>query len=156
MWFDSGSSHLAVLDARKRPALAVQYVPRGRRSISRLVSQLAAGRSGSKGAAPYRECATNGWTLDDKGRAMSKSRGIGVEPEEVISKFGADVLRLWVSSVDFVEDVRLSDTILKRVSEAYVEFRNKSFATARQLERFSSGCRCRAGREAAKSTSGFF
>jgi isoleucyl-tRNA synthetase len=80
-----------------------------------------------KGAAPYRECATNGWTLDDKGRAMSKSLGIGVEPEQVISKFGADVLRLWVSSVDFVEDVRLSDTILKRVSEAYVDFRNKIF-----------------------------
>ena len=80
-----------------------------------------------KGAAPYRECATNGWTLDDKGRAMSKSLGIGVEPEEVISKFGADVLRLWVSSVDFVEDVRLSDTILKRVSEAYVKFRNNIF-----------------------------
>ncbi len=58
---------------------------------------------------------------------MSKSLGIGVEPEEVISKFGADVLRLWVSSVDFVEDVRLSDTILKRLSEAYVKFRNKIF-----------------------------
>ena len=53
---------------------------------------------------------------------MSKSLGIGVEPEEVISKFGADVLRLWVSSVDFVEDVRLSDTILKRLSEAYASF----------------------------------
>jgi isoleucyl-tRNA synthetase len=80
-----------------------------------------------KGAAPYRECATNGWTLDEKGRAMSKSLGIGVEPEVVISKFGADVLRLWVSSVDFVEDVRLSDTILTRVSEAYKDFRNKIF-----------------------------
>ncbi len=83
-----------------------------------------------KGAAPYRECATNGWTLDEHGRAMSKSLGIGVEPEEVISKYGADVLRLWVSSVDFVEDVRLSDTILKRLSEAYVKFRNKVFRNA--------------------------
>src|SRR5208282_5914110 len=78
----------------------------------------------------YRECATNGWTLDDKGRAMSKSLGIGVEPEEVISKYGADVLRLWVSSVDMVEDVRLSDTMLKRLSEAYVKFRNSIFRNA--------------------------
>src|SRR6202034_2507868 len=70
------------------------------------------------------------WTLDEQGRAMSKSLGIGVEPEEVISKFGADVLRLWVSSVDFVEDVRLSDTILKRLSEAYVNLRNKVFRNA--------------------------
>jgi len=83
-----------------------------------------------KGAAPYRECATNGWTLDEQGRAMSKSLGIGVEPEEVISKFGADVLRLWVSSVDFAEDVRLSGTILKRLSEAYVNLRNKVFRNA--------------------------
>ena len=75
-----------------------------------------------KGAAPYRECATNGWTLDDKGRAMSKSLGIGVEPEEVISKFGADVLRLWVSSVDFVEDVRLSDTILEKAERSLRKF----------------------------------
>jgi isoleucyl-tRNA synthetase len=83
-----------------------------------------------KGAAPYRECVTHGWTLDDKGRAMSKSLGIGVEPEEVISKFGADVLRLWVSSVDFVEDVRLSNTMLQRLSEAYVNLRNKVFRNA--------------------------
>ena len=61
---------------------------------------------------------------------MSKSLGIGVEPEEVITKYGADVLRLWVSSVDFVEDVRLSDTILKRLSEAYVKFRNNIFRNA--------------------------
>ena len=52
---------------------------------------------------------------------------IGVEPEEVIAKHGADVLRLWIASVDFIEDVRLSDTILKRLSEAYVKFRNNIF-----------------------------
>jgi isoleucyl-tRNA synthetase len=80
-----------------------------------------------KGAAPYRECATNGWTLDEQGRAMSKSLGIGVEPEEVIKKYGADVLRLWVASVDFVEDVRLSDKILASIGKAYVDFRNKIF-----------------------------
>ncbi len=69
---------------------------------------------------------------------MSKSRGIGVEPEEVITKFGADVLRLWVSSVDFVEDVRLSDTILKRLSEAYRQSSQQGFPQrARQPARLS-------------------
>ncbi len=92
-----------------------------------------------KGAAPYRECATNGWTLDEQGRAMSKSLGIGVEPEEVIKKYGADVLRLWVASVDFVEDVRLSDTILKRLTEAYVKLAQQGLPLcARQSARFQS------------------
>ncbi len=114
-------------DSRERLALALQHVSRGGDQYRGWFhSSLLVGVA-LKGAAPYRECATNGWTLDEQGRAMSKSLGIGVEPEEVISKFGADVLRLWVSSVDFVEDVRLSDTILKRLSEAYVKFRNNIF-----------------------------
>ncbi|MGA2881733.1 MAG: isoleucine--tRNA ligase [Bryobacteraceae bacterium] len=127
VWFDSGSSHLAVLTPENGlPWPSNMYLEGGDQYRGWFHSSLLVGVA-LKGAAPYRECATNGWTLDDKGRAMSKSRGIGVEPEEVISKFGADVLRLWVSSVDFVEDVRLSDTILQRVSEAYKDFRNKIF-----------------------------
>jgi isoleucyl-tRNA synthetase len=127
VWFDSGSSHLAVLTPENGlPWPANMYLEGGDQYRGWFHSSLLVGVA-LKGTAPYRECATNGWTLDDKGRAMSKSLGIGVEPEQVISKFGADVLRLWVSSVDFVEDVRLSDTILKRISEAYVDFRNKIF-----------------------------
>jgi isoleucyl-tRNA synthetase len=127
VWFDSGSSHLAVLTPESGlPWPSNMYLEGGDQYRGWFHSSLLVGVA-LKGAAPYRECATNGWTLDEQGRAMSKSLGIGVEPEEVISKFGADVLRLWVSSVDFVEDVRLSDTILKRVSEAYVKFRNNIF-----------------------------
>jgi isoleucyl-tRNA synthetase len=127
VWFESGCSHLAVLTpANGLPWPSNMYIEGGDQYRGWFHSSLLVGVA-LKGAAPYRECATNGWTLDEQGRAMSKSRGIGVEPEEVISKFGADVLRLWVSSVDFVEDVRLSDTILKRVSEAYVKFRNNIF-----------------------------
>src|SRR5271166_5374062 len=77
-----------------------------------------------RGQAPYKECATNGWTLDEQGRAMSKSKGIGIHPDEIIPKYGADVLRLWTASVDFTEDVRLSATILERLTDAYREFRN--------------------------------
>jgi isoleucyl-tRNA synthetase len=127
VWFDSGSSHLAVLTPENGlPWPSNMYIEGGDQYRGWFHSSLLIGVA-LKGAAPYQECATNGWTLDEHGRAMSKSLGIGVEPEEVISKFGADVLRLWVSSVDFVEDVRLSDTILKSLGKAYVDFRNKIF-----------------------------
>jgi isoleucyl-tRNA synthetase len=127
VWFDSGASHLAVLTPENGlPWPSNMYLEGGDQYRGWFHSSLLVGVA-LKGAAPYRECATNGWTLDEQGRAMSKSKGIGVEPEEVIKKYGADVLRLWVSSVDFVEDVRLSDTILKRLSEAYVDLRNKVF-----------------------------
>jgi isoleucyl-tRNA synthetase len=79
---------------------------------------------GLKGAAPYRECATHGWTLDAQGRAMSKSLGNNIEPETIVKRFGADLLRLWVASVDFTEDVRLSEVTLTRLSEAYRKLRN--------------------------------
>jgi len=124
VWFDSGSSHLAVLTPENGlPWPANMYLEGGDQYRGWFHSSLLVG-VGLKGAAPYRECATNGWTLDEQGRAMSKSQGIGIHPDQVIPKHGADVLRLWASSVDFSEDVRLSDTILARLSEAYRKFRN--------------------------------
>jgi isoleucyl-tRNA synthetase len=130
VWFDSGSSHLAVLTPENGlPWPSNMYLEGGDQYRGWFHSSLLIG-AGLKGEAPYRETATNGWTLDEQGRAMSKSLGIGIEPEQVISKYGADVLRLWVASVDFVEDVRLSDTILKRLTEAYVKMRNTVFRFA--------------------------
>ncbi|MGB9611110.1 MAG: class I tRNA ligase family protein, partial [Bryobacteraceae bacterium] len=79
---------------------------------------------GLRGRAPYRECATNGWVLDGEGRAMSKSLGNVIAPEDIIRNYGADVLRLWVSSVAFQEDVRVSELILTRLTEAYRKIRN--------------------------------
>jgi isoleucyl-tRNA synthetase len=76
-----------------------------------------------KGDAPYRASATNGWTLDGEGRALSKSKG-AEEASKIINKYGADVMRLWTASVEFTEDVRLSDTILERLIEAYRKLRN--------------------------------
>jgi isoleucyl-tRNA synthetase len=78
---------------------------------------------GLKGAAPYRASATNGWTLDGEGHALSKSRG-AEEAEKIINKFGAELLRLWTASIDFTEDMRFSDTILERLVEAYRKLRN--------------------------------
>jgi len=124
VWFDSGSSHLAVLTpANGLTWPADLYLEGGDQYRGWFHSSLLIGVA-LRGAAPYRGCVTNGWTLDGEGRAMSKSIGNVIEPEKIIKQYGAEVLRLWVSSVEFNEDVRLSDTILTRLTEAYRKLRN--------------------------------
>ena len=76
------------------------------------------------GGAPYRGVATNGWTLDPQGRAMSKSLNNGVDPVEITNKLGAEIVRLWVASVDFREDVTCSDELMQRIAESYRKIRN--------------------------------
>jgi isoleucyl-tRNA synthetase len=124
VWFDSGSSHLAVLT--KPNGLdwpADLYFEGGDQHRGWFHSSLLVG-VGVKGAAPYRSCATNGWALDGEGRAMHKSLGNDIQPEEIIKRHGAEVLRLWSASVDFSEDVRISEEILARLTEAYRKLRN--------------------------------
>ncbi len=124
VWFDSGSSHLAVLTPENHlPWPSDMYLEGGDQYRGWFHSSLLIG-VGLKGQSPYRECATHGWTLDAQGRAMSKSIGNIIEPETIVSKKGADILRLWVASVDFSEDVRMSEVILDRLSEAYRKLRN--------------------------------
>ncbi len=124
VWFDSGASHLAVLTEKNDLSWPAEcYLEGGDQYRGWFHSSLLVG-VGLKNGSPYRECATNGWTLDGEGRAMSKSVGNVVEPEKLIKQFGADVLRLWVSSVAFNEDVRISDVILSRLTEAYRKLRN--------------------------------
>lgn len=130
VWFDSGSSHLAVLGhSEELPWPADMYLEGSDQYRGWFHSSLLVGVA-VKGGAPYRECATNGWTLDGEGRAMSKSIGNTIEPEKIIKQHGAEVLRLWVASVEFSEDVRLSDTILARLTEAYRKLRNSVFRYA--------------------------
>ncbi len=124
VWFDSGSSHLAVLkDSNGLSWPADLYLEGGDQYRGWFHSSLLVG-VGLKGGAPYRACATNGWALDGEGRAMHKSLGNAIEPEEVIKRYGAEVLRLWAASVEFNEDVRMSETILARLIEAYRKLRN--------------------------------
>ena len=124
VWFDSGSSHLAVLTAANHlPWPADLYLEGGDQYRGWFQSSLLIGVA-LRGAAPYRGSVTSGWTLDGEGRAMSKSLGNGIDPEDIIKKYGAELLRLWSASVDFSEDVRLSDTILTRLTEAYRKLRN--------------------------------
>ncbi len=124
VWFDSGSSHLAVLtEANGLHWPADLYIEGGDQYRGWFHSSLLVG-TGLKGSAPYKECATNGWALDGDGKAMHKSLGNAIAPEEIIKQYGADILRLWAASVEFNEDVRMSPTILTRLTEAYRKLRN--------------------------------
>lgn len=124
VWFDSGSSHAAVLDEREElhsPADLYlegcdQY--RGWFQSSLLTSVACTGH------APYKAVCTHGWIVDGKGEKMSKSKGNYIVPEEVIKQYGADVLRLWVTSLDYHSDIRVSNDILKQLSETYRKIRN--------------------------------
>ena len=124
VWWESGSSHTSVLEPRPelaRPAdlyLEGSDQHRGWFQSSLLTSV------GAYGVAPYRGIMSCGFTVDEEGRKMSKSLGNGVDPAEVFEKFGADVLRLWVGSVDTAQDVSISDNILERTADAYRRFRN--------------------------------
>jgi isoleucyl-tRNA synthetase len=128
VWFDSGSSHLAVLDPPDKanaelPWPADMYLEgpdqyRGWFHSSLLIS------AGIRGRAPYRQVLTHGWTLDEQGRPMSKSLGNVILPTEICEKWGADLLRLWVASQDYHSDVRMSENVMKQLSEAYFKIRN--------------------------------
>jgi len=79
---------------------------------------------GLNGVSPYRSVATNGWTLDENGRAMSKSLGNTVDPVDIAKRMGGEIVRFWVASVDFREDVRASENLMNRVAENYRKIRN--------------------------------
>ncbi|MBM3749499.1 MAG: class I tRNA ligase family protein, partial [Acidobacteria bacterium] len=124
VWFESGSSHLAVLNqACGLPWPSDLYLEGGDQHRGWFHSSLLVA-VGLRGAAPYRHCATHGFVLDAQGRAMSKSLGNFVAIQEMIDRYGAEVLRLWAASVDFVDDVGIADSILDRQSEAYRKLRN--------------------------------
>jgi isoleucyl-tRNA synthetase len=124
VWFESGSSHLAVLtEANALPWPCDLYVEGGDQYRGWFHSSLLVA-VGLKGRAPYRHCATHGWTLDEQGHALSKSLGNYIEAQELIKQYGADVVRLWVASVEFTDDIVISPTILTRLSEAYRKLRN--------------------------------
>jgi isoleucyl-tRNA synthetase len=124
VWFDSGSSHYAVLGHRPDlPWPSDVYLEAGDQYRGWFHSSLLVAL-GTNGTAPYRQVLTHGWVLDAQGRAMSKSIGNVIEPQEVIKTHGAEILRLWAASVEFGEDVSISADMLTRLSEAYRKLRN--------------------------------
>ncbi len=135
-WFDSGSSHFAVLQDNEWPASvylegADQY--RGWFQASLLTA------IGAKGGttAPFKTVLTHGWVVDGEGRAMHKSLGNGVDPLDMIKKYGSDLVRLWVASSDYRVDVRVSDVIFKQLSEAYRKIRNTARIIMANLSDFN-------------------
>ena len=126
VWFDSGSSWSAVLDAD--PALGVPadlYFEGGDQYRGWFhTSLLTAVGTHPENISPYRKVATSGWTLDEQGRAMSKSLGNGVDPNDIADRLGAEIVRLWVASVDFRDDVAASENLMQRVADNYRKLRN--------------------------------
>ncbi|WP_242144488.1 MULTISPECIES: isoleucine--tRNA ligase [unclassified Bacillus cereus group] len=124
VWFDSGSSHQAVLEERdelQRPAdLYLEGSDQYRGWFNSSLSTAVA----VTGKAPYKGVLSHGFVLDGEGRKMSKSIGNIVVPKKIMDQLGGDILRLWVSSVDYQSDVRISDDILKQVAEVYRKIRN--------------------------------
>ncbi|HVH88932.1 MAG TPA: isoleucine--tRNA ligase [Terriglobales bacterium] len=119
VWFESGSSWAAVMGE----AVADMYIEGGDQHRGWFQSSLLCS-VGTRNRAPYKTAVTCGWTLDPQGRAMSKSLGNGVDPVEVANKLGAEIVRLWVASVDFREDMHASDELMLRVADNYRDIRN--------------------------------
>lgn len=124
-WFDSGSSHMAVL--RNDPSLkwpADLYLEGGDQYRGWFQASLLTAVAANGQGAPFRSILTHGWTVDGEGKAMHKSLGNYVLAEDMIKKYGADLVRLWVASSDYRADVRVSDGIFAQLSEAYRKIRN--------------------------------
>ncbi|HEY5610191.1 MAG TPA: class I tRNA ligase family protein, partial [Thermoanaerobaculia bacterium] len=124
VWFDSGCSHLAVL--KRRPELtwpAAVYLEGHDQHRGWFHSSLLVG-TGIESGAPYERVITCGFVVNEAGDKMSKSRGTGLSPQDVIAQSGADILRMWVAMVDYTDDIAFGPQILGRVGEAYRKIRN--------------------------------
>ena len=124
VWFDSGSSHKAVCDERDDLVYPPDMYLEGNDQYrgwfqSSLLTSIA-----TKGVAPYKTVITHGMIQDGEGKKMSKSKGNSISPQEITDQYGADVLRLWVVSADYRTDMRMSQEMLKQLSEGYRKIRN--------------------------------
>src|SRR5579862_9165497 len=124
VWLESGASYLALIDEEPTyPWPSDLYLEGGDQYRGWFQSSLLCAM-GTHGTPPYKGVVTPGWTLDDKGQAMSKSRGNDVDPVDIADRLGGEVVRLWVASVDFREDVVGSEALMQRVAENYRKIRN--------------------------------
>jgi len=123
VWFDSGVTHEGVLLERGLGKPADLYLEGSDQHRGWFQSSLLTGVAIDK-VAPYRQCLTHGFTVDEHGRKMSKSLGNGIEPQDIMKTLGADILRLWIASADYSNEMSLSQEILKRNADAYRRLRN--------------------------------
>ena len=126
VWFDSGVSHAAVLEKRKELTSPADMYLEGSDQHRGWFHSSLLESVGTRNRAPYLSVLTHGFVVDGEGKKMSKSVGNTIEAAEVIEKYGAEILRLWVAAEDYTDDIRISDEILKRLVEAYRRIRNTS------------------------------
>lgn len=124
VWFDSGTSFAAVLEKRPQLGLPADLYLEGSDQHRGWFHSSLLAAVGTRDRAPYKTVLTHGFVVDGQGRKMSKSIGNVIAPEEIIRQYGAEILRLWVSAEDYRDDIRISQDILKRLSEAYRRIRN--------------------------------
>ena len=126
-WFDSGSTHFDVIENKENLKWPADLYLEGADQYRGWFQSSLLTAVGAKGeGAPYKAVLTHGWVVDGEGKAMHKSLGNSIAPEEVIVKYGGDLVRLWVASSDYTVDVRVSDNIFKQLSETYRKIRNTS------------------------------
>ncbi|MGM9643277.1 MAG: isoleucine--tRNA ligase [Eubacteriales bacterium] len=142
-WFDSGSTHFAVIDDGEDAEWPADVYLEGADQYrgwfqASLLTAIGAGKK----EAPFRQVLTHGWVVDGEGRAMHKSLGNSIAPEDIIKKYGADLVRLWVASSDYQVDVRVSDNIFKQLSETYRKIRNTARIIMANLGDFDPDTDC--------------
>ena len=147
VWFDSGSSHAAVLEQRGNLTFPADLYLEGNDQYrgwfqSSLLTSVA-----KNGCAPYKEVLTHGFVIDEERRKMSKSLGNGLPPLEIIKQYGADVLRLWTASADYKADIKISNDILKQLSEVYRKIRNTARYILGSVSDFNPDTDCAADLE---------
>jgi isoleucyl-tRNA synthetase len=124
VWFDSGVSYAAVLETREDLHVPADLYLEGSDQHRGWFHSSLLAAVGTRGRPPYRAVLTHGFVVDGAGRKMSKSLGNSIAPAEVIQKYGAEILRIWVAAEDYRDDVRISEEILQRLSEGYRRIRN--------------------------------
>lgn len=123
VWFDSGVTHKGVMEERGYELPVELYLEGADQYRGWFQSSLLTSVA-TKGRAPYKAVCTHGWVVDGEGKAMHKSLGNGIDPNEITDQYGADILRLWTASSDYHSDIRISKEILKQLSDTYKKIRN--------------------------------
>ncbi len=126
VWFDSGVSHAAVVAADERLSWPADLYLEGSDQHRGWFQSSLLASVGTRGSAPYQAVLTHGFVVDGSGKKMSKSLGNVMAPQEIIKGYGGEILRIWVSAEDYRDDIRISQEILNRLTEAYRKIRNTS------------------------------
>jgi isoleucyl-tRNA synthetase len=124
VWFDSGSSHRGVLEARPELSFPADLYLEGSDQYRGWFNSSITTAVATRAQSPYKMLLSHGFVMDGEGKKMSKSLGNVIVPDQIVKQKGADIARLWVSSVDYLADVRISDEILKQTSDVYRKIRN--------------------------------